>query len=261
MIKTKDRLGEINISNEGYEMKIVKYNNARDILVEFQDEYKAKVHTEYKHFKKGNVKNPYHKNVYNIGYIGEGKYKSKINGKQTNAYIIWCNMLQRCYDPYYINKHLSYINCYVCDEWLNFQNFAEWFYKNIYKCNNERMALDKDILIKGNKIYSPKTCLIVPERINKLFIKSDIARGEYPIGIYYNEKANKLQVQCSIIDVNGKRKKKNLGYYSLTQIKEAFDCYKNFKENYIKQVAEEYKDLIPNDIYRAMIRYEVEIND
>jgi hypothetical protein len=36
---------------------------------------------------------------------------------------------------------------------------------------------------------------------------------------------------------------------------------KNFKENYIKQVADEYKDLIPQKVYEALYRYEVEIND
>ena len=82
------------------------------------------------------------KKVYNIGYLGQGKYKSRENGKSTKAYEVWKKMLQRCYDPYYINKYPSYIDCYVCDEWLCFQNFAKWFYKHYYECSGEKMCLD-----------------------------------------------------------------------------------------------------------------------
>ena len=186
-----ERLGEIRKNKESlgnYEMKIVEYNKAIDIVIEFQDDHKAKVRTRYGDFKKGQVKNPYHKNVYGVAYIGIGKYKAKENGKQTKAYNYWMNMLMRCYDPYYINKRLTYKDCFVCDEWLCFQNFAKWFYKHYYNCNNERMHLDKDILCKGNKIYSPENCILVPKRINKLFTKSDRTRGKYPIGVSWKKK-------------------------------------------------------------------------
>ena len=115
-----NRIGETNISNEGYEMEIIEYKNNKNIIVEFQDEYKAKVHTQYSHFKKGNVKNPYDKSVFGVGYIGEGKYKVSINGRNTKIYRRWQNMLKRCYDPYHLNKEPTYIDCYVCKEWHNF---------------------------------------------------------------------------------------------------------------------------------------------
>ena len=150
--KMIDRTGEENYNNEGTLMRIIKYRRVNDIFVEFQDEYKANVHTTYSSFKKGNVKNPFHKSVYSVGYIGIGKYKTKLNGKQTKVYEVWQKMLQRCYDPYYINKYPTYIDCYVCKDWHNFQNFAQWWEDNVYNCNNEKMHLDKDILCKGNKI-------------------------------------------------------------------------------------------------------------
>lgn len=251
------RIGETNISNEKYEMKIIEYNGANNIIIEFQDEYKAKVHTSYQCFKNGGVKNPYHKSIYGFGYIGVGNYKIWENGKETLAYTQWKGMLRRCYDPYYINKKPTYINCYVCEEWLNFQNFAKWFYKNYYNISNEIMCLDKDILMKGNKIYSPETCILVPQRINQLFIKSDAKRGLYPIGITYNKKDNILTVSCSIY----KSKRKYLGCFPINRPFQAFTVYKQFKENYIKQVADEYKDLIPKKLYDAMYNYKVEIND
>ena len=255
-----ERLGEINISNEGYKMKIVEYNGRNDIIVEFQDKHKAKIHTQYGNFKLGNVKNPYHPSVCKIGYCGQGKYKSRINGKITKVYEVWTSMLKRCYDPYELNRNTTYIDCYVCEEWHNFQTFAKWWEENVYNCNNERMCLDKDILIKGNKIYSPNTCLIVPERINTLFIKRDNSRGEYPIGVAENQdkKSNYvgLTVFCCTL-----YERKYLGSFPINKPFQAFTCYKNFKENYIKQVADEYKDLIPQRLYEAMYKYEVEIND
>lgn len=256
----EDRTGEESYNNFGTLMRIVEYKDASHIIVEFQDEYKTKVPTQYGNFKKGKVKNPYDKEVYEVGYIGVEKYKVSENGKHTKAYKTWVGMLKRCYDPYYINKEPTYIDCLVCDEWLNFQNFAKWYYKNVYNCNNERLHLDKDILCKGNKIYSPKTCVLVPERVNTLFIKCDASRGGYPIGVSYHKTYGKLRVQCNVFE-NGKRKVKHLGSFPLNRPFQAFTCYKQFKENYIKQVADGYKDLIPEKLYKALYEWEVEIND
>ena len=46
----------------------------------------------------------------------------------------------------------NYLDVTVCEEWHNFQNFAKWFYENYYEISGEKMRLDKDILIKGNKM-------------------------------------------------------------------------------------------------------------
>lgn len=260
--KNEERLGEIRKNKDslgGYEMKIIEYNRNKDIIVEFQDEYKAKVHVCYNDFQNGQVKNPYHPSIYGFGYVGKGKYKVSEDGKNTKAYQIWKDMLKRCYDPYYINKHLTYKDCFVCEEWHCFQNFSEWFYKNYYEIEEQRMELDKDILCKGNKIYSPNTCIFVPRRINLLFCKSDAIRGKYPIGVSWAKANNKFRAQCQILDKDGKKKRKGLGYYDASD--EAFLAYKTFKENYIKQVADEYKDLIPIELYDVMYKYEVEIND
>ena len=128
MRERADRIDEENYNNFGTLMKIVKYNNSKDVIVEFQDEYKVKVHTIYNVFKKGKIKNPYDKEVYGVGYLGVGEYKSRgEDGKQTKVYQAWTNMLKRCYDPYYINKYPTYINCYVCELWHCFQNFAKWY--------------------------------------------------------------------------------------------------------------------------------------
>ena len=256
--KTIDRTGEENYNKWGSLMRIIEYKNANDILIEFQDEYKIRKSALYKEFKKGNVKNPYDKSVFGVGYIGDGKYKSTENGRVTKAYNIWHNMLMRCYEPYCINKHISYKDCTVCEDWLCFQNFCKWYEENYYEIPNEKMHLDKDILVKGNKTYSPETCIFLPQKINNLFIKSDTKRGKYPIGIYWHKANNKFEAKCSTINKED-NKIIYLGLYDTSE--EAFLAYKTFKENYIKQVADEYKDIIPQKLYDALYKYEVEIND
>ena len=163
-------------------------------------------------------------------------------------------MLRRCYDSKYHDREPSYIGCEVSEDWLNFQNFAGWYYDNIYQIEDEVISLDKDILCKGNKIYSPDTCVFVPQTINSLFTKRDNHRGNYPVGVYYKKKNKKYIAQCNVNE-----KQKHLGCYDKPE--EAFQVYKNFKEKYIKEVAEEYKDKIPEKLYNAMITYEVEIDD
>ena len=246
-----NRVGEKNYNSFGSEMIIIKHINASNIDVYFPKYNYVAKNKQYSKFKKGNIGCPYEPNIYG-GYLGEGEYKCKINGNVTKCYKTWYSMLRRCYDNK--NQKPTYIDCTVCEEWYNFQNFAKWYEENYYEIPNEKMHLDKDILFKGNKIYSPQTCIFAPQRINDLFVKSDKARGKYPIGVYYYKPTNKFKVQCNI---NSKRI--GLGYYN--NIEEAFSVYKEFKENYIKEIADEYKNIIPIELYNAMYNYEVEITD
>lgn len=255
-----DKTGEINYNNFGSKMIITGYRRAIDIDVYFPEYNWTAKNVQYINFKNALIKCPYEKRYYNIGYLGEGKYKIKENGKQTKCYITWHNMLKRCYDNKFHKKEFTYKNCEVCKEWHNFQNFAKWYYKNYYEVENEKMHLDKDILNKSNKIYSPENCIFVPERINTLFVKHDKLRGDYPIGVCYNKHGKKFQANCSIYDFEeNKSKLIHLGLYNTIQ--EAFNAYKEYKEQNIKNVADYYKNLIPAKLYNAMYDYEVEIID
>ena len=174
-------------------MIIVDYINANNILVQFLDKNKTIVKTKYCHFKKGKVGNPFDKTVCENGFLGVGNFKShNINNVVTKEYEEWRHMLERCYNIKIQKKHPTYIGCTVCEEWLNFQKFAKWWTDNHYEIKNYRMELDKDILIKGNKIYSPETCCIVPSNINTLFTKANKSRGQYPIGVSYHIPTNKF---------------------------------------------------------------------
>ena len=210
MGKEINRIGERNYNNFGSEMVIVHYNGCMDIDVYFPEFDWIFKHAKYNNFKKGEIKCPYERRFYNVGYLGEGKYKVSENGKNTRVYDTWKAMLQRCYSEKEHERHPTYIGCEVYEGWHNFQNFAKWYKDNYYEVGNEKMCLDKDILFKGNKIYSPDTCIFVPETINKLFIKNDKNRGESVIGATLC-KNGKYQAQCNIINPEtGKSKQEYL---------------------------------------------------
>lgn len=256
--KRNNRLNEIKINNQGCPMKIIEYNNCRNIVVEFQDKYKANVHTDYRFFSKGEVKNPYCPSIYNVGIIGN-KYPRSINGEHTKEYESWVSMLARCFDKTVKNKQQTYRDVTCCDEWLLYDNFYEWLHSqsNFNKwLNGNRWCLDKDILVKGNKIYSPEVCCLVPNDVNVLFIKRESCRGDLPIGV--SKWRDKFQANC---DNPFTRKMDYLGLHN-TPIK-AFQTYKNHKEHIIKQVAqiEFQNENITEQCYNAMMNYCVEIND
>jgi hypothetical protein len=254
-VKITDRVGEVNVNSFGSEMVIVNYNTGADITVQFTKDGNVK-RTNYSCFKKGNVRNPYDITLYGIGYLGDGEYESSINNKPTKVYKTWEGMLRRGYDKKFKLKSPSYKDATVCKEWHCFQTFADWYFNNYYEVEGERMNLDKDILVKGNKVYSPQTCIFVPARINALFVKNNRNRGDLPIGVSYNKREDKYIARCS----GGlKMKTEHIGNYITPE--EAFLAYKFNKELIIKDTANEYKGKIPNILYDAMIKYKVEMYD
>ncbi len=176
--RIQNRVGEIRKNTFGTYMKIIKCINGTNIVVKFQDEFGYEKLTTYSNFKRGQVRNPYDKTVMDMAYLGAGKYITKDeNNKNSREYMCWKHMIERCYVEKHSDKHKSYFGiCSICDEWLNFQNFAQWYEENKYDVNG-RLHLDKDILIPGNKLYSPNTCLLVPQRINMLFMNKPNNRG------------------------------------------------------------------------------------
>lgn len=258
-MKKIDRTGEISYNTFGSKIIIVKYRNAKDIDVYFPEYDWTAKNVQYNNFQIGKIGCPYERRVCDVGYIGEGEYESRENGKKTKVHNTWSHMIKRCYDKKYKEKHPTYVDCKVCEEWLNFQNFAKWYYDNYYEIEGQQMQLDKDILVKGNKVYSPDTCIFVPQAINKLFVKSNSSRGESVIGTHH-DKNDKYQVNCHLINPKtGKSKGKYLGIYD-TEL-EAFKVYKYYKEENIKEVADYYKNLIPQKLYQVLYNYEVEIDD
>lgn len=257
-IKRIDRIGEQNFNHQGCLMEIVEYRQYRDIIVEFQDENRAKVHTNYQCFLLGNVKNPYHPSIYGAGVIGN-KYLVSVNCKAVKEYKTWSGVIQRCYDKKYQNEQSVYKDVTCCKEWLLYENFYEWLHNqsNFSKwCDGDLWAIDKDILVKGNKIYSPDTCCLVPLNVNTLFTKNNQCRGALPIGVSISGKYYRASCQNPLTN-----KCEKLGNYSTPE--KAFQAYKNYKEDLIKQIAQiEYNNgNITEKCCDAMMKYQVEITD
>lgn len=244
---TTNHLGEEKLNKNGTLMKIVEYTNSDNLIVEFQDEHKFRKQSTYSNFKNGGIKNPYDKTVYGKGYIGEGKYVGWVNGNHTEEYEIWKGILKRCYSESQKDVFNSYFNISeVCDEWLNFQNFAEWYHTHKYECDG-RLHIDKDIKYPGNKLYSPYHCLLTPQRINMLFMNKPNNRG-LPNGIkkYKSEYLAKYNQE-------------ELGIYPT--VEETYAVYSDAKKKAIIAIANEYKGKIPEELYNALLNYEIRIEN
>ena len=256
--KVINKTGEEKVNSFGSKMIIKECRKYSDIDVYFPEYDWVFKHVTYQSFNNGTIKCPYEPRYYSKGYLGEGKYKVKENGKNTDEYKIWYDMIKRCYNPKVHERRSTYKDCELEDKWLNFQNMGKWIDENYYEIPGETMCLDKDILCKGNKIYSRKTCIFVPQRINNLFVKNDKSRGKNPIGVSPTSSGN-YQATCN--DGNGKYI--YLGSYSTKE--EAFRVYKVYKEKIIKEVIDSYKGKIPEPYYTrlktAMYNYKVEIDD
>jgi len=253
-ISIKNHIGETNTTGYGSLMTVINYIDYRNIIVRF-DKSDYEKNTSYEQFKDGRVKSPYCKSVHGVGFLGEGNYTSRMGEEKAPQYVAWNNMLQRCYSAKFQATRPTYIGCTVCEEWLNYQNFAKWYDENYYEVESKSqrgMNLDKDILKKNNKVYCPEFCVYVPDRINLLFLKKDANRGNLPIGVTTE---GKKYSSHSVID----GKIEHFGNFKTPEL--AFNAYKKFKEKYIKQVADEYKNKIPKILYDALYRYKVEITD
>lgn len=228
-------------------MRIIRYGSISDIDVQFMDEYGHIVHNAaYTNFKNGQIKNPYDKTTYGVGYLGSGKYMAKADGKVVESYNVWHDMIRRCYSEKSKEKFQAYFHvCKVSKLWHDYQNFAEWFNENKYEVDG-RLHIDKDILYPGNKIYCPDTCLLVPQRINMLFLNKPNKRG-LPNGIVrYSDKY--------LVKYNG------VEYGYRNTLEDAFELYAKVKKDAIIKIANEYKDIIPKMLYDALLKYDVIIN-
>ena len=155
-------------TNEGYKIEIIDYVDNHNVKIRFLTQEQHEAYTTIQNINKGEVKNPYHKSVLGVGYYGVGKHGERINGVKAPSYVTWFSMMNRCYGETYEYSQYSYIGCTVCEEWHNYQNFAQWYEENYYE-SAEGLELDKDIILYGNKFYSPETCLFVPKLVNTSF--------------------------------------------------------------------------------------------
>ena len=170
----------------------------------------------------------------------------------SESYLKWHDMINRCYNAKFHERQPQYKGCMVCEEWLNYCNFKVWY--DQHKISGMSLDLDKDILFKGNKIYSPETCCFVPHAINTLFLNCKKNRGDLPVGVHFDKSKGKYRAEMSFMGEPIK-----LGWFDTAE--SAFARYKEYKEDFIKDMAEQYRDEIPNKVYEAMMGWKIEVDD
>lgn len=160
---------------------------------------------------------------------------------QFKSYNVWFSMLRRVYGVKELARNPTYVDCSVDKRWLKYSEFIR-FHDKYYI---EGYALDKDILVPGNKKYGPDTCAYVPQAINKLFTNRSRFRGKYPLGIF--RKGNRLIVQMA------GRATRHVASFGLDEVDAAIDCYNKAKAEQVKAVAREYKEVIDRRVYKALM--------
>lgn len=235
-------------SSKGFgDFIVVDHKNWRNVKVKFLDTGYETI-TRVDKVQTGSVRDKLMPNTFGVGILGDKGFST-----EDRQHSVWTGMLQRCYCPKYQSLKPSYIGCSVSDFFKKYDNFHVWC-ENQVGFDNIGWHLDKDILVKGNKVYSEDVCVFVPQEINSAFTTSKRIRGETLIGLRLDKRSGKFQARLS----RG-GKSVSLGYFD-TEL-EGFKVYKEAKEVYLKELAEKWKGAIDTRVYEALISYQVEITD
>ena len=251
-ISYKDCVGKICKSKSSGDFKILKYNGSKDVVIQFlKTGYETLARLD--NIRNGKVKDPYSPSVFGIGTVGT-KYPISEGDVLTKEYMLWYNMLRRCYSDNSKKKNPTYEGCEVSNKFKSYEYFYEWCHNQI-GFGVDGFELDKDLLVKGNKVYSEDSCIFIPKNINLLLTKCEASRGKHLIGVSWSNTNNAFVAMVR----KNKGKSEYLGYFK-TEL-EAFNAYKKAKENYLKEQANKYKSQIDLRAYNALMNYEVNIND
>ena len=233
--------------------RVVEYKRASEVFVEFEHPV-CIVKTSLGSLKKGAVANPMKPSVYGVGFVGVGKYSS-LNKRE---YGLWSSMFRRVFHP---RNDFSYNDVNIQHEWYDFQIFAEWCNNNVFLNSKDdkgkKYHMDKDILGRHSRSYSSETCCFVPQEINNLVLSNKDRRGSNPVGVFYCKRDKKYVAR--IRDGSTTRISKSLGYFDNPI--EAFNAYKEAKEDHIKVVAIKWKGRIDEKVYQALMTWEVSLDD
>ena len=186
--------------------------------------------------------------VYGVGYLnGEKPCQNK---QYEYEHELWSSMLSRCYGGGKHSEH--YANCSASDNFKDYSYFKKWCSKQIgFNCKDENKGifhLDKDILIKGNKVYSEDTCCFVPAEINCAMVspKPHNKTLALPLGVSKRKDRAKFSATLACYGRN-----KHLG--SFTTVEEAVDAWKVAKSLYFLELAEKWKDIVDPRVYSALV--------
>ncbi len=251
-LKAKEKYEGMVYPTKSYgDILVLEYINSRDVTVKFLNTGNVRK-TRTSELKKGEIRDNEAFPVYAVGVMDIPNELRRCH-PVPKEYIIWNGIRQRCYNENNKDKLMSYKDVEMSENFKFYSYFKEWCHQQT-GFDQDGWHLDKDILIKGNKVYSDNTCCFVPHEINTLLVKRNSLRGEFPIGVGFYKPLNKY---ISKLSTHGKAR--NLGYFS--SVEEAFAVYKREKEKYIKEVANKWKDQIDPRVYESLMNWTIEVTD
>lgn len=171
--------------------------------------------------------------------------------RMTPMYTLWSNMLSRCYGDKTQAKQPTYIGCEVSENFKSFNYFTEWCQQQI-GFGVEGYALDKDLLVQGNKMYSEDVCVFLPRLVNQAITIQKFKKSNLPSGVHIRQGVKKNIYQSTLTKFNVMHI-----LCKSDSIEECFLVYKKEKELYLKELAEMFKYNIDVRVYNALINYEV----
>ena len=138
--------------------------------------------------------------------INDADYVTQISitlsgtGKNRKRKVIWCcpyyrtwaGMLKRGYSQKQKKVRPTYEDCTVCKDWHTFSNFKAWMEKQDW----QGKELDKDLLVRGNKTYSPETCIFIDYVINTFLTEPNVGAEGLP-GTVWDKQRKKFTAQIS----------------------------------------------------------------
>ena len=234
-------VGTIFKTHEGYDIEVIEKLKNDMRKIKFLDEYGyEKLVSKYTIIQTF-IKNPYHKSVCGVGYYGVGEYIGKLGDIKNRYYATWRSMLERCYSEKASIRLPTYKNVTVCEEWLNFQNFAKWHEENYpYEIEGVKFSLDKDLLQEGieNKIYSPETCLFLPQKVNGFIANRTLKNKSGYTGVSLDKKSKKW-----IASINDYKLEKTIYLGSFLNIEDASFQYLEYRKLNAECIKEDLRKL------------------
>jgi hypothetical protein len=223
------------ITKDGYEVEVIEFVKGNYYKVMFTDFIDVIKTVPIKSIKEKSVKNPYHPNTFGVGYLGVGDYSTTYKDKK--IYILWNSIIRRSYSEVCKKHSPTYKNVTVCDEWLNFQNFAKWYEDNYpHHIQDIKFHLDKDVLqlrVK-NKIYSPNTCIFLPHNVNMFLTNKKSNNTSGIIGVTFNKSNGDWTVTGNDFNTNKRVLLKTTK--AKEKIFEFSEIYKNFRLKNIEYI-------------------------
>lgn len=227
------------------EVLVLEYAGNKRYKVQFLDTGNI-LECDASALRKGHIKDTSSKTSFGVGYIGEGDFKSSIGGKLTLEYVVWRNMLMRCYSEEVQLIWKTYVGCTVCEEWHNFQNFARW-YNEQDNHHREGFNIDKDLMCVGNKVYCPEYCCLIPEELN-LALVTKHRESVYP-------RKSGSYVVFGTSQEGGVASTNYLG--SFKDKEDALRLSRKTKTEYIRSLVPIYSSVLPDRVIDAIMNYSV----